>query len=265
MLGALALLAMLGGLLAAAGAAFDWEFLFSDGRHPHAWAASMGRAAARTLLGLAGGGLLAGGFVARVIAVANLPQVAAPATDHSGNASFEAAGEPNRPPAEAPNRDAAVPAPLREAPDRADVARHGQRPAPAETQPAVEAPPPAASPLQAITIWNPAAVLEPGGTILFTLDYRFEAGHQAHAGDEYLWVIDLADKTRVVQYNGSVLQKQGQLQHIIQTPERLAGGIGAWSTSIRLGPDEPGHQISNELTVNGERVQSAPFDPTAKP
>ncbi|HEX5443211.1 MAG TPA: hypothetical protein VFW87_05255, partial [Pirellulales bacterium] len=217
MLGGLALLAMLGGSLVAAGALFDWEFLFSDGRHPHGWATSMGRAAARTVLGLAGGVLLAGGFVARVIAVAERPQVAVAPAEDSRNSSIEPAGDLQRPAAETPPADSTPPVEPRESPARSEPAGFAARPAPSEARPAIAAPPPAASPLQAITLWNPAAVIESGGTTLFTVDYRFEAGHRPRATEEYLWVIDAADKTRVVQYEGSVLQQQGHLQHVIQT------------------------------------------------
>ena len=49
MLGGLALVLMLAGVLATACAIFDWEFLFSDGRRPREWMASMGRAAARSI------------------------------------------------------------------------------------------------------------------------------------------------------------------------------------------------------------------------
>lgn len=259
MLGGLALLAMLGGLLAAAGAAFDWEFLFSDGRQPHGWAASMGRAAARTILGLAGGGLMAGGFVARVVAVAETPLLSAAPSDAT-HPSLGPADELARPPAKAPSAAAVPLAPGRASSDRSDAARLTQRPNPARTRPVVEAPPPAASSVQTITLWNPAAVLEPGGTTLFTVDYRFEAGHRPLPGVGYLWIIDMSDKTRVVEYDGGTLQKQGQLQHVIQTPDDLAGGIGRWNTSIRMGPHETGRQVSNELTVSGDRVQSAPLE-----
>ncbi len=255
MLGGLAVLVMLAGVLIAAGALFDWEFLFSDGRSPHAWTASMGRLAARTMLGLAGCGLMAGGFVARAIAVANMPQAAAAPTDDSIGSLLKPNRDTPGPSAETPNANPTQSVerePLR----GSQAARVGQRPAVSETKPPVEAPPPAVSPRQVITLWNPTATVEPGGTMLFTVNYRFEAGRRAHADEQYLWVLDLTDKTRAVQYDGSVLQQQGQLQHVVQTPDALAPGLGTWRTNIRLGSDETSPQVSNLLTVTGEEVQS---------
>lgn len=258
MLGGLALVAMLAGVLAAACAIFDWEFLFSDGRRPREWTASMGRAAARTLIGLAGGALLAGGFVSRVIAVANTPVEVAPRGD-------DPAATPSSRNGISPGQ--AVSAMQAETARPADGRKPRERPAPdgvarrttgSGATARVPAPPPPASAAQVITLWNPTAAVEPGGTILFTIEYRFEAGQRPRADEQYWWIIDLADKTRAVEYFGDALQKQGQLRHLVQTHAELADRLGAWTTTIRMGPDETGRQISNQLTIDGNSVESAP-------
>lgn len=263
MLGALALLAMLAGAMATAGAVFDWEFFFSDGRTPHLWPASLSRSAARTLIGLGGGGLLAVGFVLRVIAVANIPLDTSPAFGGSTNSSATFSATADRI-AERPAAASQAPGAVknldhdRGASSPAATTRDRQPTSGAETASAASPPPPESA-LQAVTIWNPTATLEPQGTTLFTLEYRFEAGHRPRAGEHYTWMIDLSDKTRVVQYEGDFLQAQGQLRHVIQTPAELANGLGTWHTIFLFGSDDSAQEVSNRLTISGDRVQSTPL------
>lgn len=257
MLGACALLAMLVGALAMAGGIFDWEFLFSDGRTAHEWVASMGRAAARTLIGLGGGGLLALGFVLRVMAVAEMPLDTSPAL--SGSSSYSPKLDDTNQPDRSETLNAGSEPRDRE--DRAPTAtaRDNQLTATPKTSSGGSPPPPPESPLQAVTLWNPTATLEPQGTTLFTVEYRFEGGHRARAGEQYSWLIDLSDKTRVVQYEGDVLQTRGQLRHVIQTPAELERGLGTWHTALKLGSDDAAPDVSNRLTINGDHVESIPL------
>lgn len=261
MLGACALLAMLVGTLAMASGIFDWEFLFSDGRTPHEWVASMGRAAARTLIGLAGGGLLAVGFVLRVMAVAEMPLDASPALGRSSSSSAQPNDIVSQPKQES-ETSAAAPD-FRDRQDRMPTASARDNPSTTapKTPSSGSAPPSPESALQAVTLWNPTATLEPQGTTLFTVEYRFEAGHRPRASEQYTWVIDLSDKTRVVQYDGDVLQSRGLLRHVIQTPAELASGLGTWHTAMKLGSDDAAPDVSNRLTINGDRVESIPLAP----
>ncbi|HJT33708.1 MAG TPA: hypothetical protein VJ783_16805 [Pirellulales bacterium] len=261
MLGACALLAMLVGALAMAGGIFDWEFLFSDGRTAHEWVASMGRAAARTLIGLGGGGLLALGFVLRVMAVAEMPLDASPALGDSSSSSAQP-GDIGSPPKHALEPTSAA-ADSRDRDDKTPTAsaRGNLTTTVPETLSAKSPPPPPESALQAVTLWNPTATLEPQGTTLFTVEYRFEVGHRPRPGEQYAWVIDLSDKTRAVQYEGDVLQTRGQLRHVIHTPAELRGGLGSWHMALKRGSDDAAPDVSNRLTINGDRVDSIPLAP----
>lgn len=261
MLGACALLAMLVGALAMAGGIFDWEFLFSDGRTPHEWVASMGRAAARTLIGLAGGGLLAVGFVLRVMAVAETPLDASPALGRSNSSSAQPKDIVSQPKHESETFGAAPDVRNREDRTQTTAARDNPSTTAPKTPSSGSAPPPPESALQAVTLWNPTATIEPQGTTLFTVEYRFEAGHRPRASEQYTWVIDLSDKTRGVQYDGDVLQSRGLLRHVIQTPAELASGLGTWHTAMKLGSDDAAPDVSNRLTINGDRVESIPLAP----
>lgn len=261
MLGVCALLAMLVGAVATAGGIFDWEFLFSDGRTPHEWVASMGRAAARTLIGLAGGGLLAVGFVLRVMAVAEMPLDASPALGRSSSSSARPDDFVSQPEHASETTGAALD--LRDRGHRTPTAsaRDNLTTTAPGTSSAGSPPPPPESALQAVTLWNPTATLESQGTTLFTVEYRFEAGHRPRAGEQYAWVIDVSDKTRVVQYEGDVLQTRGQLRHVVQTPAEWTSGLGTWHTALKLGSDDAAPDVSNRLTMNGDRVDSIPLAP----
>lgn len=261
MFGACALLAMLVGTLAMACGIFDWEYLFSDGRTPHEWVASMGRAAARTLIGLAGGALLAVGFVLRVMAVAEMPLDVSPALGDSSSSPAQLRDVVS-PPKHASETDGSA-VDLRDRNHRTPTAsiRDNLTTTTPETPSAGSAPPPPESALQAVTLWNPTATLEPQGTTLLTVEYRFEPGHRPRASEQYTWVIDLSDKTRVVQYEGDILQSQGHLRHVIQTPAELTSGLGTWHTVMKMGSHDAAPDVSNRLTINGDRVDSIPLAP----
>jgi hypothetical protein len=264
MLGIAGVVALVLGAFTAGAGVFDWEFLFSDGYREYAWVRSLGREVARGLLMLLGGVLMIGGFVSQVVDAASKPVLATAALTRQTPESE--AGEQDADEQPSPARDAAAPTPLKTdfnsrtslPPTVVPGTKEKNTASPGRVGADVKQPPPASSPLQAMTIWEPDVAVEDAQTLLF-LKYRFEAGHKPVAGGRYYWIVDFLGATHEVVYEAQSLQQQGQLTQVFGTPVEGGGFEHPWSNRVEI--DRNGHrtQVSNRLEISSEGVRLVPL------